>query len=193
VSRCALAHDKVVLECAALGTVLPMKLFTVFTSEQRALAHVRRLRPKLEKLARTLAGRAEWGVRVRLEVVKARAQALLSVAKRGVPTSGRGFLALKREQREAAGRLKSDAREAAEAIFDRLADAADGAEQRKITREQAAQGMLLDGAFLVATDDATAFGRLVDREAARHADQGLAVALTGPWPPYTFVSGFRRG
>src|SRR5215471_11749186 len=41
VSRAAIAHEAVVESFAGASAVLPMKLFTIFTSDDRALAHVR--------------------------------------------------------------------------------------------------------------------------------------------------------
>ena len=44
VSRCAVAHDAVVEHLARQHPVIPMKLFTLFSSDERALAHVARTR-----------------------------------------------------------------------------------------------------------------------------------------------------
>jgi hypothetical protein len=48
--------------------------------------------------------------------------------------------------------------------------------------------MMLNGAYLVARADAADFARLVEQQHQRHADDGLELELTGPWPPYNFVS-----
>src|SRR5262245_10714788 len=40
VSRCAVAHEAVVEAAARSGPVVPMKLFTLFSSDARAVAHV---------------------------------------------------------------------------------------------------------------------------------------------------------
>ena len=72
VSACALAHEAMVEHVARLGTVVPMKLFTLFTTDARALAHVRRRRRALAQVIRRIAGRQEWGVRIRAEATAAR-------------------------------------------------------------------------------------------------------------------------
>src|SRR3954466_11733089 len=41
VSRAAMAHERVVETFSGEVAILPMKLFTIFTSDERALAHVR--------------------------------------------------------------------------------------------------------------------------------------------------------
>jgi len=44
----ALAHEAVVEHAAGLGAVLPMKLFTLFASDDRAVAHVRDDRERID-------------------------------------------------------------------------------------------------------------------------------------------------
>ena len=41
VSRAAMAHERVVESFGGADAVLPMKLFTIFTNEARAVAHAR--------------------------------------------------------------------------------------------------------------------------------------------------------
>src|SRR3954471_2195874 len=64
VSRAAVAHETVVESFIDATAVLPMKLFTIFTSDERALEHVRRERRRVGATARRVANHHEWGVRV---------------------------------------------------------------------------------------------------------------------------------
>src|SRR3954471_13076126 len=64
VSRVAVAHEAVVESFIAATAVLPMKLFTIFTTDERALEHVRRERRRVGATARRVANHHEWGVRV---------------------------------------------------------------------------------------------------------------------------------
>ena len=50
VSRCAMGHEAVVEDAARSGPVVPMKLFTLFSSDARATAHIVRTRRKLTRL-----------------------------------------------------------------------------------------------------------------------------------------------
>src|SRR5712692_3332247 len=47
--------------------VLPMKLFTIFTSDERALTHVRGERQRILAVSNRVANQHEWGVRVILD------------------------------------------------------------------------------------------------------------------------------
>jgi Gas vesicle synthesis protein GvpL/GvpF len=49
--------------------------------------------------------------------------------------------------------------------------------------------MVLNGAYLVPLDGTPAFLSLADELRERHASEGVALELTGPWPAYHFVGG----
>jgi hypothetical protein len=67
VSRCAVAHSAVVAGCARRNPVLPLRLLTLFSSDDRAVALVRGRRAAIARRLDRVAGRAEWGVQARLE------------------------------------------------------------------------------------------------------------------------------
>jgi gas vesicle protein GvpL/GvpF len=190
VSRAAVAHEAVVEAFVGETAVLPMKLFTIFTSDERALAHVRGQRQRLAGLVKRVANHQEWGVRVVLD--RARAVAASQPARRTnagrAPASGIAYLTSKKAQRDAAAELATRARDTVAALFDRLATGARAARRRTATELPMDSGpLLLDAAFLVPRSRATAFQRLAAREAKSLERQGYGLSVTGPWPPYTFV------
>jgi hypothetical protein len=188
VSRRAVAHAAVVEHVARAATVIPMKLFTIFTADARALAHVARLRPRLERLVRRLAGRREWGVRVSFDPARAARKARARPAPRA--GAGTAFLLAKRRERDLARRLTGRSRAGAARVFRELARLADGAVRRPLPAGAGGR-VVLDGAFLVTMDAAQRFRSAARRLAARIRDEGYELTLTGPWPPYNFVGSAR--
>jgi hypothetical protein len=192
VSRCAVAHSAVVAHCARRNPVLPLRLLTLFSSDERALAQVRRRRAAIAGRLTRVAGRAEWGVQVRLEAGgghstrRARAAARQETAEL---SPGTRFLELRRRQREATRGLAAGARTAAASLYRALARHADEARRRAPVSVDGRPTLLLDAAFLVPGTRAARFRRAVRAQAAHAADRGLHVRLTGPWPPYSFVAG----
>src|SRR5262249_8325731 len=67
VSRAAVAHEAVVEAFIGEPAVLPMKLFTIFMSDERVLDHVRSDRQHVATMIKRVANHQEWGVRVRLD------------------------------------------------------------------------------------------------------------------------------
>ena len=185
VSRVAVAHEAVVESFVAAKAVLPMKLFTIFKSDERAFEHVRSQRARIAALVKRVANQQEWGIRVVLDRTRAAAAPKTSAA---AARTGASYLAQKKAQRDAAKELASRARDTVAAVFDRLAARANDAKRRSAS-ELPAQGgpLLLDAAFLVPRARAATFKTLAARESKALARHGYGLTLSGPWPPYTFV------
>jgi Gas vesicle synthesis protein GvpL/GvpF len=189
VSACALAHEAVVEHAASLGTAVPMKLFTLFSSEDRALRHMRGRRRALAAVIRRIAGRQEWGVRVRADV-KAATNGQGRVTRRAV--SGTQFLL--RKQRDAAARRRraTPASAPVRRALGALGRDADGAKRRAIPAAASrVSGLVADVVYLVPTRGRARFLHAVTQARRALARQGYDLALTGPWPPYHFIPGSR--
>jgi len=189
VSACAVGHEAVVEHAARAGTVVPMKLFTLFTSDERALAHVRRTRRRIDRIVQRVAERDEWGVRLSLDHARAR-RGVTARARRGArgATTGTAFLLRRKQEHDAVRALLERARVEADRLYELLARRARDA--RRSTPAQPPDGVrvLLDAAFLVDERQAAAFRAAVRTEGRRLGAHGLDLTLTGPWPPYTFVT-----
>jgi hypothetical protein len=187
VSRAAVAHEAVVEAFTSQTAVLPMKLFTIFTSDERALEHVRAERRRIATVVKRVANHQEWGVRVVMDRGRATAAA---PKKKAAPASRSGvaYLTQKKVQRDSVTELAANARETVAALYDRLA-AKSRLSRRRLASELPVQGgpLLLDAAFLVPRGRAAAFQALASRESRALARHGYGLTFSGPWPPYSFV------
>ena len=61
VSRAAVAHEAVVEAFIDSAAVLPMKLFTIFTTDERALAHLHGEERRIDAMLKRVANHREWG------------------------------------------------------------------------------------------------------------------------------------
>jgi hypothetical protein len=188
VSRAAVAHEGIVESFIEAPAVLPMKLFTIFNSDERALEHVRRDRVRIDALVKRLTNHHEWGVRVVLDRKPAAAARPAGRTAASAATSGAAYLTRKKAQRDVAVELAERARETVAELYDRMAERARAA-MRRSASELPAQGgpLLLDASFLVPRTRSRSFQGLVAREARSLSRQGYGISLTGPWPPYTFM------
>jgi hypothetical protein len=192
VSACAVAHDRVVAHFAALAPVVPMKLFTLFASDERAVEALSGQRERLAAVLEKVAGRAEWGVRIHFDASQAKrvTAGTSTPAASGEPVSGRGFLLRKKDAQEAARNLASRAVAAVEESFAELSRHAAAASRREPmapTVVESGPRLLLDAAFLVPAVEPEGFEQAVQAEAERLAAYACEVTLTGPWPPYNFI------
>ena len=184
VSEAALAHEAVVEHFARLrgAAVVPMKLFTMFSSEPRAVADVQSRRAAIEAILAHIGGCEEWGVRVS----RSAALPVRALPTAAAPRTGTAFLAARKQARDAVRDASQQAARAAAHVFEELSPIAKDARRR----EDAPAGAvppLLDAAFLVPEGARSKF-RLAARRAARAcAAAGAEMLLTGPWPAYNFV------
>jgi hypothetical protein len=183
VSARALAHEAVVEHFIDAGALVPMKLFTLFASDERALAHVRGDRRQLEPILDRVAGREEWGVRVSYEPGRA-ARAAPAPDPAAAPASGRDFLLRKQRERDASRLTPASGREAADAAHHDLAARAADCRRRD---SELGPRVLLDCAYLVNRVDRQGFEAAVEAAAQRLRDAQCELTLTGPWPPYNFA------
>lgn len=187
VAACATAHEAVVEHVSKAATTIPLKLFTLFTSDERAVAHIAKLRPAIDRAVARVAGRQEWGIRVHLDEARARRvqRERATKATAGV-TSGTRFLMLKKQERQAVKEALARGRADVDATFEALAQAADDARRRQPDNVDGTR-LVLDAAFLLPPRRVTAFKRTARERATRLAQHGYTLTLSGPWPPYNFV------
>jgi hypothetical protein len=184
VSRVALAHERVIEAFLSVDAVLPMKLFTIFATDERAVAHVAASATELDLLARRVARRQEWGIRV----VLANPTGRMSRPPAASARSGAAYLQHKKAVKDEAAKRAGQARAVVAQLFESLAAHATEARKRS-NREIAAAGgsLLLDAALLVPRSGSSRFRAAAARHARALSSEGYTVALTGPWPPYSFM------
>ncbi len=183
VSRAAVAHDAVIESFMDADAVVPMKIFTLFTSEARALEQIRSNWKAIEALIRRLSKHAEWGVRLVFDQSRAPAENAEQAA-----SSGRGYLMAKRQHRAAITAHSATMRKTAGGVLKTLAPLVRDSRQRPVTAPAESRSvLLLDAAFLVPRARAARFRTSVERHAKKLATSGYALQLSGPWPPYSFV------
>lgn len=193
----AVAHEAVVEHFLSAPAVLPMQLFTLFTTDERAVDHVARDRRRLAPILSRIERQLEWGVRVTWDEASARktverkygaGQAGRAGKASGTATTGESYLARKRDLLDVNRVQLKAARTEADRFYRSMAREASQARRRTET-EQAAPGsrLLLDAAYLVPVQRSRGFRAALRRKAKALKPSGLAVSLTGPWPPYNFI------
>lgn len=189
VSRAAVAHEAVVESFIEQPAVLPMKLFTIFTDDRRALEHVSDERRRIAAVIGRVEGHHEWGIRLALEDRAARRSTPPAKAgSRAAPVTGAAYLSAKKAHRDQASEMAGRARDMVANVFDRLDRIATESTRRPVSEVSAAGGaLLLDAAFLVSRGRERRFTVAVSHEATALAAAGYRLTMSGPWPPYSFI------
>jgi hypothetical protein len=185
-------HQSVMNALMHGGTIVPLRAFTLFASDQNLRRHLESEHDRLAKLLARLDGKQEWTLRIefdpqlwsdalvrRVDSLRALSDEIAGAA------AGKAFLLRKklddekkRASREAEQQVVS---EVESAVMEKLA-----CDTVAETRQQRS------GAFpqinvLIERDEEARLEELRDALTRRYAAEGVTLALTGPWPPYTFA------
>jgi hypothetical protein len=182
----AAEHEAIVELAIGWGTVVPMKLFTMFATDERALENVQKMKKSLDRVVERIADCEEWGLRVLFDEARAARIAAEEARSKKVAT-GKDFLLRKKslvEERRNAG-----ARGAAEVddLYERLAKKCRRAQRRAAPNRDLAGRVLLDAVFLVPRSEEKDVRKTVTASAERLVNEGFDVTWTGPWPAYSFI------
>ncbi len=187
----ATEHEAVVEHATKLGSVVPMKLFTLFGSDERALSHVRKMKRSLEPVVARIAGCEEWALRILAPAGAAHAgSASGPVERRRRPkdtVDGTSFARHKKvlaDERREAG---APGAAAIDELYERLANNVRDAKRRAPRESELTAGQVLDAAFLVPRESVKKVKAIVAASARSLVDDGLCVSLSGPWPAYSFI------
>jgi hypothetical protein len=184
VGTVALAHQAVVEHFVRQrgASVVPVKLFTMFSAPERARSAFEQQALKLQRVFERIDGCEEWGVRVTPGLLRR------AVPRASKPKTGTAFLAGRKQARDMAAEAAQALAEAAERAFSSLSKLAREQRRRHATPEGGV-ATLLEAAFLVPLRRRSRFHSAAERIADEVARTGGQMTLTGPWPPYNFVAG----
>jgi hypothetical protein len=196
--RVARAHESVLESALAAGAIVPLRLCTIFADENAARSMLAREEKQLREALERLDGRREWGVKLLVD-----RDALAAAARERSPevaslqeeiagrSGGAAYMLEQRLQRLVRELVDRLAAELADDVHARLGDwAADSVLNPPQNRELSGyEGeMLLNGAYLVEIERTDGLRLLLSELEERHGDLGARLELTGPWPPYNFIS-----
>ncbi|HUJ13009.1 MAG TPA: GvpL/GvpF family gas vesicle protein [Thermoanaerobaculia bacterium] len=185
-------HQAVMNALMRGGTVIPLRAFTLFANESSLRAHVLQDEAKFESILERLDGKQEWTLRIEFdpepwnEAIVRRVESLRAIdeeSQRAAP--GKAYLLRKKleEEKKRASREAEEqvVREVGEEVMRALA--CDTVSESRVER---------GGAFpqinvLLDRDEESRLQGLRDDLNRRYGSDGVTLALTGPWPPYSFA------
>ena len=185
-------HQDVVSELMKTTAIVPLRAFTLFSSEEALRAYLREHDELLAKTLERLDGKQEWTLRVEFEPLRwseavASRVASLRDLQRDIETAppGKAFL-LRKKLDDEKKRSSKAAEQSVVAEIEQLVLGKLACETVSETRERR------DGAFpqinvLINRDEESILQELTSELTSRYETDGVTLGLTGPWPPYTFA------
>lgn len=185
-------HQAVMTALMRGGTVIPLRAFTLFANETSLRNHLLEEGKTFDRILDRLEGKQEWTLRIEFrpeqwnDALIRRVDALRQLASEieQAPT-GKAYLLRKKleEEKKRASREAEQqvVREVEEAVMKKLAcdTVAESRQQRS--------GGFPQINVLINRDEEARLQELRDDLSRRYDSEGVTVALTGPWPPYSFA------
>ena len=188
----ARAHEAVLDRVLMTATLLPLRLCTIYASEDGVRRMLSSQAERLQAALSRLAGRQEWGVKLIVDPER-----LADAVRPSVPddqpaasAQGAAYLLGRRRERRVRAAAEALAAELAERVHDELCThAVDAVTRPPQNRELSGHDgdMLLNGSYLVEEAHLEDFQARAVALGDEHAEFGAVVTVTGPWPPYNFV------
>jgi Gas vesicle synthesis protein GvpL/GvpF len=195
--RVARAHESVLERTLEESTIVPLRLCTLYESDEGVRDMLAREAPALLGALELLAGREEWSVKVLVDPAKLAEEAHSrsdqakslegELAGRG---GGGAYMLRRRLERHVREQADSLARELAGQVHAQFEERSlDAVTRQPQNRELSGHegDMLLNAAYLVERERVSELQDLATRLEQDHRALGARIELSGPWPPYNFV------
>jgi len=187
----ACQHEQVIERVMVQAPVFPLPFGTLFSALEPVHHLLEARREAIAGFLDFVVDKEEWAVKGFLDKKAAEVHLMTSDPSREMLPSSQGArYLLERRRRARVGReLKSWVKEAGALVSRALQDVAVDFRPLKILARQVSGrdlDMVFNWAFLLERNTRETFRTQVEQLDAQHAEQGLRLELSGPWPPYSF-------
>ena len=185
-------HQAVMTALMRGGTVIPLRAFTLFANETSLRKHLLDEEKKFGAILNRLHGKQEWTLRIEFhpeqwsEALTRRVDSLRALAQEVEQApSGKAYLLRKKLEEE----KKRASRDAEQQVVSEVENAV----MKKLECDTVAESRVQRGggfpqiSVLINRDEEARLQDLRDELSRRYDRDGVTVALTGPWPPYSFA------
>ncbi len=186
-------HQAVVSDLMKQTAIVPLRAFTLFSGKESLESYLNDNAASLDKVLSRLDGKQEWTLRVEFnpekwsEALLVRADPLRAIAGEIESASaGKAFLLKKKLEEERKRASKNAEQQVVSEIEKRILETlrCDAVSE---SREQRG-GAFPQINILINRDEEAVLTDLHRELTDRYGREGVTLAVTGPWPPYTFAN-----
>jgi len=186
----ACRHEEVIEQVMRVSPLVPARFATLFSSPAALLAWLETHYATICEAIQHFADHQEWAVKATIDRRKAEEPLIAAALARRSPSASPGMRYLE-ERRIRAGigqevsawlsRLREQLRGE---LCEYAVDFRERAIASKVSEDEGTP--LFNWAFMVASGRIDEFHTCIERLGVTHAEQGLVLDCSGPWPPYSF-------
>jgi len=190
-------HQTVMSALMGGGTVIPLRAFTLFANETSLRNHLLQEAKKYSAILDRLDGKQEWTLRIEFDperwsdALVRRVDSLRAIAAETQKAPGGKAYLLRKKLDEEKKRASKEAEQ-------QVVSEVEAAVMAKLACDTVAESRVQrSGGFpqinvLINRDEESRLQDLREDLSSRYEPDGVTLALTGPWPPYSFASGMRE-
>ena len=188
---CALRHQAVLEQAMESAPVLPLPVGTLFSSPTALLLWLAQRYQRITGFLSQMANKEEWSIKLLLDAPRAEQHWLAAdprLAQLGA--GGARYLLEKKLRTEASQRSRQAAKQAELELLNELAPSVLLRRPRRILAQHSpdpSHQVVAHSALLLHAEHRAALLEAIARFNAEHADAGLQVEATGPWPAASFA------
>jgi len=191
----ALHHQGVLEQVMATSPVLPLPVGTLFSSQAALLLWLAQRYHRIAEFLGWIADKEEWSLKLLLDAPRAEASWLAAEPRllSSGTSAGSRYLLEKKLRTEAAQRVRQVARKAEAALYERLGDVVLMRHARRLLPQHSPDPQhqaLSHSALLILRAGHEALLAMATEFNTYHAESGVRVEMSGPWPAATFVPAF---
>lgn len=185
-------HQSVMNALMRGGTIVPLRAFTLFKNHASVKHYLEENREQFARILERIDGKLEWTLRIEFDperwrdALSKRVPSLAALEEQIAQAApGKAFLLTKK--------LDDERKRASREAEQQVAAEIENEVVEKLKSEVVAESReRRDGAFpqinvLLPRDEDARLQELAEELGRRYGDEGVTLALTGPWPPYTFA------
>jgi hypothetical protein len=195
VARHGVAHERVVAWFVDHARILPVRLFTLYTSRDALQAEAAARAADLIEALRHFDGVREWDLKVGYDAERltdhlgelSEEVAALD-AELAAASPGRRYLLERKRQDLVRVEVGRAARQAAEALLEEAAHHARAVQRLGLPRGEVELPVVLSAALLVERASEEELRRLMAGRVAALQPLGVHASFSGPWAPYRFLA-----
>ena len=196
----AMRHETVVEFVAKRVSAVPLRFGTIYLERNGIESMLAENGRELELIIEQLRGREEWGVNVYsdrevlLSSITSVSPVLRELVERAAQAPpGQSYLMQKKIEAMRVDEARTAVNRIVDQIEETLKEQSDEGQRLRILKVETTEHGELKAkfAFLVKRSGFEEFRAAAERLAHEHQPAGIRLELTGPWPVYNFVTGFR--
>lgn len=190
VERTARRHEDVLEAALRDTTIVPLRLCTLYRDTDGVRRLLREHRPAFRDGLSRVDGCVEWGVKVFADTRGDPAEVIEELA--DSESRGMSYLRRRQDERALAERASEVRARCVDVVHQRIAGLSRASAINPPQRPEVhgrEQAMLLNSSHLIERDRREELEQMIEVLWEEWSPLGFAIELTGPWPPYNFVSG----